>query len=163
MIGHAPKGSLAGRLYSRTVHRLYLAAEGDIVMDLIALSGTKSEERQLRCLESFHPASVFRPNDERNRMIGLGGGAEVPIRRNQHIERSCFWTRIGEYLRLCAWDGIVTCDGVVRISTLMTDEAPGAAINESFVRVMIAGIAGQARHVLLQAGFAAVDEAPARV
>ena len=160
VIAPAPKDSLADRLYSRTVQRLYQTAEGDIVIDLIACGGTENEERQLRRPECCNPALGFLTSDERSRMIDLRGGAKVPIRRlsarrDQHVEQICAWTRIGDYLPLSAVVGMVTCDGVVRISTLMTDEAHGAAM-------MIAGIARQPRHVLLETRYPGEDEAPAR-
>lgn len=178
VIAPAPKGSLADRLYSQTVQRLYQTAEGDVVMVLIAYGGTQSDQLQLHRPESCYPAVGFSIYDGGNRAIALGSGTNVPIRRlsarlDQRVEQIWYWTRIGEYLPLTAGeqrfarfrnavDGIVADGVLVRISTLTTDEARGDAINESFARAMIAGIAPQARRVLLGTRIAAAGGPPAR-
>lgn len=179
VIAPAPKGSLADRLYSETVQRVYQTPEGDVVMMLIAYGGTQSDQLQLHRPESCYPAVGFSIYDGGNRAIDLGGGATVPVRRlaarlDQRVEQIWYWTRIGEYLPLTggeqrvvrfrnALDGVVPDGVLVRMSTLTADEARGDAVNEAFARAMIASIGPQGRRVLLGTRFAAAGGPPARV
>ncbi|HTI31688.1 MAG TPA: EpsI family protein [Sphingomonas sp.] len=179
VIAPAPKGSLADRLYSQTVQRLYQTSEGDVVMLLIAYGGTQSDQLQLHRPESCYPAVGFSIYDGGNRAIALGGDATVPVRRlsarlDQRVEQIWYWTRIGEYLPLTAGeqrsarfqialDGLVVDGVLVRMSVLTLDERRGDAVNEAFARALIAGIGPAGRRVLLGTRFAAAGGPPARV
>jgi EpsI family protein len=179
VIAPAPKGSLADRLYSQTVQRLFQTPEGDVVMLLIAYGGTQSDQLQLHRPESCYPAVGFSIYDGGDRQIALGGDADVPVRRlsarlDQRVEQIWYWTRVGEYLPLNGGEqrtvrfrnalaGIVADGVLVRISTLTLDEARGDAVNEAFARAMIAGIGPEGRRVLLGTRFAAAGGSPPRV
>jgi len=179
IIAPAPKGSLADRLYSQTVQRLYQTPEGDVVMLLIAYGGTQSDNLQLHRPESCYPAVGFSIYDTGNREIALGGDANVPVRRlaarlDQRVEQIWYWARVGEYLPLNgaeqrtvrfknALAGIIADGVLVRMSTLTLDEARGDQVNEAFARAMIAGIGPDGRRVLLGTRFAALGGPASRV
>lgn len=174
-----PKGSLADRLYSQTVQRLYQTPDGDVVMLLIAYGGTQSDQLQLHRPESCYPAVGFTISDAANKSIALGNGADVPVRRlsarlDQRVEQIWYWARVGEYLPLNeneqrevrfrnALDGVVPDGVLVRMSTLTMDEQRGDTVNEAFARAMIAAVGPDGRRVLLGTRFANVGGPPQRV
>jgi EpsI family protein len=179
VIAPAPKGSLADRLYSQTVQRLYQTPEGDVVMLLIAYGGTQSDSLQLHRPESCYPAVGFNIYDAANREIALAPGADVPVRRlsarlDQRVEQIWYWARVGEYLPLNgveqrqvrfrnALAGIIADGVLVRMSTLTMDEARGDQVNEAFARAMINGVGPEGRRVLLGSRFAPIGGPAARV
>jgi EpsI family protein len=179
IIAPAPKGSLADRLYSQTVQRLYQTPEGDVVMLLIAYGGTQSDSLQLHRPESCYPAVGFTIYDAANREIELGGDAKVPVRRlsarlDQRTEQIWYWARVGEYLPLNggeqrkvrfknAMQGIIADGVLVRMSTLTLDEQRGDQVNEAFARAMINGVGPDGRKVLLGSQFAPIGGPALRV
>jgi EpsI family protein len=179
VIAPAPKGSLADRLYSQSVQRLYQTPDGDVVMLLIAYGGTQNDQLQLHRPESCYPAVGFSIYDGGNRDVALTSNADVPIRRlsarlDQRVEQIWYWTRIGEYLPRTggeqrtvrfrnSLDGIVADGVLVRMSVLTTDEARGDAVNEAFARALIAAVGPSGRRVLLGSRFAALGGPPQRV
>ena len=179
VIAPAPKGSLADRLYSQTVQRLYQTPEGDVVMLLIAYGGTQSDNLQLHRPESCYPAVGFSISDAANRQIALGDDATVPVRRlsarlDQRVEQIWYWARVGEYLPVNgaeqrtvrfknALSGIIADGVLVRMSTLTLDQARGDHVNDTFARALIAGIGPDGRRVLLGSRFAAIGGPAPRV
>ncbi|CAM3089737.1 Methanolan biosynthesis EpsI domain-containing protein [Sphingomonas antarctica] len=171
VIAPAPKGSLADRLYSQTVQRIFTTPEDDTVMLLIAYGGTQSDQLQLHRPESCYPAVGFTIYDGANRELALGGGPKVPIRRlsarlDQRAEQIWYWTRIGEYLPVTgseqrqvrfqnALAGLVPDGVLVRISTLTLDEERGDAVNRAFASSLIDHVGPDGRRVLLGTRFAA--------
>lgn len=160
-----PKGSLADRLYSQTVQRIYENQDGGIVMLLIAYGSTQSDDLQLHRPESCYPAVGFQISNVAERDLQLQSQATLPVRElsarlDQRSERILYWARLGEYLpnstveqrqaRLRnALAGLVADGVLVRFSTLATDAKLGDSVNESFVREFIANIGPDLRRVLL--------------
>lgn len=159
------KGSLADRLYSQTVQRVYENPAGAVVMLLIAYGSTQSDDLQLHRPESCYPAVGFQISDIAPRELALASQAQLPIRElsarlDQRSERILYWARLGEYLPNSnvkqrearirnALAGLVTDGVLVRFSTLAGDVGSGDAVNEAFVREFVANIGTDLRRVLL--------------
>lgn len=102
----APKieGSLADRLYSQTLERIYQNGEtGDEVMMLMAHGDRNTDELQLHRPESCYPAFGFTLTSNKPTELGLGERVTVPARRlvaeaPGRLESIIYWSRLGEFL-----------------------------------------------------------------
>jgi EpsI family protein len=98
--------SLAARLYSQTVGRLYTETEsGFRVMMLAAYGQTQSRDLQLHRPESCYPAVGFSISGSQPARIPLAGGKTLPARRlvaqlSTRRESIVYWSRVGEHIPL---------------------------------------------------------------
>ena len=129
------EGSLAARLYSQSVSRLYSHANGrDAVMMLVAYGDNQSDLLQLHRPEACYPAVGFNLLYNAPWAVPLGHGAMLPSRRvtaerAERRENIVYWTRLGEYLPT---DG--TAQGRARLKTAMEGYiADGALFRYSMV------------------------------
>lgn len=146
------EGSLAARIYTQTVGRIY--TDGDeAVMMLIAYGGTQNDTLQLHRPESCYPAFGFTLTANRPVSVPLQKGVLVPGRAltattAARMEQILYWTRIGEYLpndgsgqrwaKLRSQLGGVIPDGVlVRLSNTVEDPDRALALNQRFAAAMI--------------------------
>ena len=126
-------GSLADRLYSQTVSRLYESPTRQPVMLVIAYGNMQSDLLQLHRPETCYAAVGFSISGSDVARVPLGRGA-LPVRElvassDQRIEPIAYWTRIGDDLptsnREQRWvrldqqmHGLVPDGVLVRISTV---------------------------------------------
>lgn len=157
--------SLAAKLYSQSVGRLYQLPSGQGVMMLIAYGDTQSDQLQLHRPEVCYPAFGFNIVRSEAAAFRLGHGAVVPGRNltassPERTERISYWTRIGESLpqsgseqRLAklqmAWDGTVPDGVLVRISNIEASDTSAFALNERFAADLIASMSPASRPVLI--------------
>lgn len=96
-------GSLADRLYSQTLTRLYASPDRPPVMLVIAYGAVQNDLLQLHRPEVCYSAVGFTISDSQRATVPLGGGAVLPVREliastESRIEEICYWTRIGDDL-----------------------------------------------------------------
>jgi len=157
--------SLANRLYSQIVGRLYAHDSGPIVMMLIAYGDTQNDLLQLHRPEVCYPAFGFRIDRSSEVGVPLSPHISVPAREltaysPQRVEQILYWTRIGEHLptdgreqRLAKLKdqlhGIIPDGVLVRISLVGDDEAEALATNRRFARDLVNAIPAQHRAILI--------------
>lgn len=96
-------GSLADRLYSQTLTRLYASPDRVPVMLVIAYGAVQNDLLQLHRPEVCYSAVGFTISESQRATVPLGGGAELPVRElvartESRVEEICYWTRIGDDL-----------------------------------------------------------------
>jgi EpsI family protein len=96
-------GSLADRLYSQTVSRLYRSPTKLPMMIVIAYGAVQNDLLQLHRPEVCYAAVGFTVSASRRALVPLGGAAELPVRKmtaetESRQEQICYWTRIGDDL-----------------------------------------------------------------
>jgi EpsI family protein len=96
-------GSLADRLYSQTLTRLYASPDMPPVMLVIAYGAVQNDLLQLHRPEVCYSAVGFTISNSRRATVALGGGAQLPVREliattESRTEEICYWTRIGDDL-----------------------------------------------------------------
>jgi EpsI family protein len=96
-------GSLADRLYSQTLTRLYISPSRMPVMLVIAYGAVQNDLLQLHRPEVCYAAVGFTVSASRRALVPLGGAAELPVRKmtaetESREEQICYWTRIGDDL-----------------------------------------------------------------
>jgi EpsI family protein len=157
--------SLAARLYSQIVARLYVHQDGAGVMLLIAHGGTQDDLLQLHRPEVCYPAFGFALAANRLAPIELAPEARLPARalsasNSERLEQILYWTRIGEHLpvdgrsqRLAKLEdqfaGIIPDGVLVRISNLEPDPAAALAINAGFATEMVRAVTPAYRPALI--------------
>lgn len=163
--------SLAARLYSQVIGRLYVHPEAGAVMLLIAYGDTQNDLLQLHRPEVCYPAFGFALHGNRRVEVDLGRRARLPARAltaagNDRVEQILYWTRIGEHLptngreqRLDKLDdqfaGIVPDGVLVRISSLGSDPETAFAVNARFARALVGAVPPAARPALVGSALAA--------
>ena len=159
------EGSLAARLYSERVGRIYANADNDIVMVLIAYGGTQSDSLQLHRPEVCYPAFGFEIRGTRDVPVTLSPEIQIPGRSmvavsNMRTEQILYWTRIGEFLPVTGaeqrWARLRTemsgtvPDGIlVRLSTVGTDADRALELNRRLAGDLMKAVGPDARRVLV--------------
>ena len=157
--------SLAAKLYSQSVGRLYQSSEGEGVMLLIAYGDTQSDQLQLHRPEVCYPAFGFRIIESAAAAINIAVGAVIPGRNltatsPQRTEQITYWTRLGEYLpqtgneqRIArvraALRGDIPDGVLVRISNVEPDTAKAFALNAKFAAALLAAMLPVGRPALI--------------
>ncbi len=157
--------SLANKLYTQSVGRLYMHDDGSGVMLLIAYGDTQSDQLQLHRPEVCYPAFGFALLRNEGIRVNLGDRIEVPGRRitarsQVRTEQISYWTRIGEFLPTTngeqrsaklrtAFQGKIPDGVLVRISNIGEDADKAFAANERFAADMIHAVAPQHRAALI--------------
>lgn len=161
------EGSLADRLYSDTLVRIY-RSEDDVppVMLLIAYGAAQSDLLQLHRPESCYPAIGFSISDRSLVDIPLGSGVKVPgvhltATAQERVEDIAYWARLGEYLPQTAGDqrrdrlatavqGYVADGVLVRASAIRDGaSAPEYAMLDQFMASMLASLEPAKRAALI--------------
>lgn len=159
------ENSLASKLYSQSLGRIYQAEDGKAVMMLIAYGDTQSDQLQLHRPEVCYPAFGFNIVNSAESQIILSPKVTVPARtltatspsRTEHVS---YWTRVGEYLPQSGRDQAIDKvkialageipDGVlVRISSLETEATAGYALNQRFAAAMLSAFDPAGRPALI--------------
>lgn len=157
--------SLANKLYTQQVSRLYVRPNGDYVMLLIAYGDTQSDSLQLHRPEVCYPAFGFQVTESVAFDFDLDRGVTIPGRRltastPDRTEHISYWTRIGEYLPADgrqqrsmklrqAIAGIIPDGVLVRISNGLSDRDAAFELNEAFARAMIRDMKPDMRAALI--------------
>lgn len=155
--------SLADRLYSDTVSRIYrpVHGRGPGVMLLIAYGGEQSDLLQLHRPEACYPAVGFGIVERQMGDVQLAKGASIPsvflsAVGNDRQEDIVYWTRLGESLprtageqrsdRLKAAMQGTTGDGIlVRASTIRFEGRPAWPYLSNFLGELTRSIPQKAR------------------
>ncbi len=164
----APKteDSLAAKLYSQTVSRIYAAGnDGPRIMVLLAYGDTQSDDLQLHRPEVCYPAFGFGISDNRPTFVEAGPGVAVPGRsllahRPDHLESIVYWSRLGEYFPLTGTDqqyarlrtamrGDIADGLLARFSMISDDQRSTVGILSAFAGAMIRAVAPAHRPVLI--------------
>ena len=104
LVAPREEDSLASRLYSQTVGRIYqLGQGGPELMMLAAYGDTESNELQLHRPESCYPAVGFEIKASAPVRLAISPSASLPARRliaeaPGRREFIVYWARVGEYL-----------------------------------------------------------------
>ncbi len=158
-------GSLADRLYSQTLTRLYASPDRPPVMLVIAYGAVQNDLLQLHRPEVCYAAVGFTISASQRAVVPLGGGAELPVRElvattESRTEEICYWTRIGDDLptdgREQRWVKLrqqmrgYLADGIlVRMSTLGSPDSSQFAELRRFAADMVEAVKPTDRDVLI--------------
>ncbi len=153
ILPESTEGSLADRLYSQTVSRLYLADSEIPVMLVIAYGSTQSDQLQLHRPEVCYRAFGFEVTGSRAVQIPVAPPRMLPARElvastNERTEPILYWTRIGDHLPASSREQRImklrseiagyVADGVlVRMSTVGEPDPQKFAALERFARMML--------------------------
>lgn len=157
--------SLAARLYSQIVGRLYVNDAGAMVMLLIAYGDTQNDLLQLHRPEICYPAFGFTIARSFKARIPLAGSIAIPARAltassPQRVEQILYWTRIGKHLptdgreqRIAKLEdqfaGVVPDGILVRISMIGDSPTEGLDLNRRFARDLISAVPARDRAMLV--------------
>jgi EpsI family protein len=127
-------GSLADRLYSQTVSRLYRSETQLPMVLVIAYGAVQNDLLQLHRPEACYVAVGYTISASRKAKIDMGGAAELPIREltavtDSRMEQICYWTRIGDDL---------PTDGPEQRRVKLTQQMHGFLSDGILVRVSVA-------------------------
>ena len=158
-------GSLADRLYSQTMSRLYVAEGRLPMMVVIAYGAVQNDSLQLHRPEACYSAVGFTISESRTAFVPLGDGQKLPVREltatsNARVEQITYWTRIGDDLPT---DGAeqrrvklrqqmrgYLADGIlVRISTVAETSPEVFAELSNFATALIKAMAPGDRNILI--------------
>lgn len=159
------KGSLADRLYSQTLSRLYQSPNNIPMMLLIAYGEVQNDLLQLHRPEVCYTAVGFTISRSEATNVALRPGTLLPVReltaRNEtRVEPIVYWTRIGDDLPISGQEqrwvklrqqmhGYLSDGILVRISTLVEPEPAVFAEIARFVRALITAMAPADRAVMI--------------
>ena len=156
-------GSLADRLYSATVTRVYYPTDqsGPPVMFLAAYGGVQSDMLQLHRPEACYPAVGLPILAREAGQVPLPGGGAVPsvylsAGNQDRFEDIVYWTRLGEALPRTAGEqrddrlkaammGTIGDGMLVRASTTRVGTEPMWPYVSAFLSDIMAAVAPQAR------------------
>lgn len=167
-------GSLADRLYSQTLTRLYASPDRPPVMLVIAYGAVQNDLLQLHRPEVCYAAVGFTISDSQRATVELGGNAVLPVRElvattESRTEEICYWTRIGDDLptdgREQRWVKLrqqmrgYLADGIlVRMSTLGGDDVSQFAELRRFAADMVDAVKPADRAILIGRPLAAATK-----
>lgn len=158
-------GSLADRLYSDTVSRLYVADNALAVMMVLAYGNLQSDLLQLHRPEVCYAAVGFQISNSTKTQLVVASNVAIPLREltastDNRVEPISYWTRIGDALPTSAHEqrlmrlrqqiaGIVPDGILVRLSTV-ADPTPAtfAALND-FGRAFVLAVKPNDRAILI--------------
>ncbi len=158
-------GSLADRLYSQTLTRLYVSPSKLPMIVVIAYGAVQNDLLQLHRPETCYKAVGYEISGSRRALVNLGSGVELPVRNltataEQRAEQITYWTRIGDdlptdgseqrWVKLRQQMQGFLADGIlVRISTAAPAEPAVFAQLAAFSAAMVNSIAPRDRDVLI--------------
>ena len=158
-------GSLADRLYSDTVGRLYVAPNAIGVMMVLAYGNLQSDLLQLHRPETCYAAVGFQISASDKTKLNVVGNVAVPVREltastDNRVEPIVYWTRIGDDLptdgreqrtmRLQQQIAGIIPDGIlVRLSTVGDPGPQTFAALRAFGRAFILAVAPADRQILI--------------
>jgi len=154
------------RIYSQQLTRTYVSERGERVMVSLAYGAdqSKREGLQLHYPEVCYPAQGFEVKASRSGAIDFPGG-RLPVRRletvfsGQRYEPVTYWTMTGDEATLGGWrkkvvefryslQGEITDGLLFRVSSIGRDSAAEFALQEHFVRELVAALRPEDRLAL---------------
>jgi EpsI family protein len=163
VIAPVTPNSLADRLYSATLTRVYYPVDGSgpPIMLLIAYGGEQSDLLQLHRPEACYPAVGLDIVQRRMGGVKLGAAGAVPsvflsAAGQEREEDIVYWTRLGESLprtaseqrndRLrAAMQGVIGDGMLVRASTIRFSNAPAWPYLSGFLADLMRGVPARSR------------------
>ncbi len=158
-------GSLADRLYSDTVSRLYVADGALPVMMVLAYGNLQSDLLQLHRPEVCYAAVGFQISNSTRLDLPVAEHIAVPAREltattDNRVEPITYWTRIGDFLPTTRreqremrlreqFDGIVPDGILVRLSTVAEPTPATFAALAAFGRAFILAVRPADRSILV--------------
>lgn len=158
-------GSLADRLYSDTVSRLYVAANTLPVMMVLAYGNLQSDLLQLHRPEVCYAAVGFQISNSARLDLPVARNVVIPAREltatsDNRVEPITYWTRIGDFLPTSRREqrtmrlreqlaGIVPDGILVRLSTVAEPTPATFAALADFARAFILAVRPADRGVLV--------------
>jgi EpsI family protein len=157
--------ALLNKLYSQTLDRVYVDPRGNRVMLSIAYGADHADDDvQLHYPEVCYPAQGFRVSSNKVERIALPQG-DIRVRRletqfsDSRFEPVTYWTIIGDEQSLSGWERKVAeirhglrgeiVDGLLfRVSSVDRDTPQAFALQDGFVRDIVAAMSPQARRQL---------------
>ena len=152
------------KIYKQTLSRTYVNADGERIMLSLAYGDDQRDSMQLHYPEVCYPAQGFQLRSNQAGVLDTGAGA-IPVRRllatqGGRSEPVTYWTLIGEH---AVMGGVGTKlaqmrygvrgmipDGLLfRVSSLSGDAAAGFALQDRYVRSMMAALPPAARVKLM--------------
>lgn len=147
---------LLARLYEQTVSRVYVDREGHAVMLAIAYGSDQRDSLALHYPEVCYPAQGHDVTSNRISAIALGG-TRIPVRRLEtnfrggRFEPVTYWTMLGDKLILggvrkklvelhYGLQGEIPDGLLFRVSSIGTDSANQFALQDRFVRDLLAAL-----------------------
>lgn len=158
-------GSLADRLYSDTVSRLYVAPDALPVMMVLAYGNLQSDLLQLHRPEVCYAAVGFQVSNSTRLAMPVVRGVDIPAREltatsDNRIEPITYWTRIGDFLPTTRGEqrsmrlreqlaGIIPDGILVRLSTVAEPTPATFAALAAFGRAFILAVKPADREILV--------------
>ncbi len=158
-------GSLADRLYSQTLSRLYQSPSKMPMMLVIAYGAVQNDLLQLHRPETCYAAVGFTISASNRALVPLGAGAKLPVREltarsDSRVEPICYWTRIGDDLPTTGEEqrwvklrqqmhGYLSDGVLVRVSTVAEATPEVFAEMVEFAREMVMAMKPADRQVLI--------------
>ncbi len=158
-------GSLADRLYSDTVTRLYVAPDALPVMLVLAYGNLQSDLLQLHRPEVCYAAVGFQISNSTRLELPVARNIVVPAREltastDNRVEPITYWTRIGDFLPTTRREqrtmrlreqlaGIVPDGILVRLSTVAEPTPATFAALAAFGRAFILAVRPADRGILV--------------
>jgi len=158
-------GSLADRLYSDTVSRLYIAPAALPVMMVLAYGNLQSDLLQLHRPEVCYAAVGFQISNSTKLNLPLATNLVVPAREltatnDNRVEPITYWTRIGDFLPTSRREqrtmrlreqlaGIVPDGILVRLSTVAEPTPATFATLAAFGRALVLAVKPADRSILV--------------
>jgi EpsI family protein len=166
LIKPVAEGSLAARLYSQSLSRIYNHANGrDDIMVMVAYGENQSDLLQLHRPEACYPAVGFSLLLNAPATVPLRNGASLPGRRvtaerSDRRENIIYWTRLGEFLptdgaaqgkaRLrTAMEGYIADGVLIRCSKVGQDDATAFQNLGRFISELVLAVAPADRPALV--------------
>lgn len=149
--------ALLKRLYTDTLERIYARGPGERIMLSIAYGADQSDvSLQMHYPEVCYPAQGFQLNSKREDRLDLPFG-RLPVRRLETVfsttrhEPVTYWTVIGDELTMNALDkrlaeirhglrGEIVDGMLVRVSSINTDSDLAFALQDQFIRDLLASL-----------------------
>lgn len=158
-------GSLADRLYSDTVSRLYVADNAVAVMMVLAYGGLQSDLLQLHRPEVCYAAVGFQISNSTRTQVSVARDVTIPVRQliastDNRVEPISYWTRIGDALPTSAREqrsmrfrqqiaGIIPDGILVRLSTVAEPTPATFAALDAFGRAFVLAVKPADRAILI--------------
>jgi EpsI family protein len=157
--------ALLKRLYTETLERTYMRGPGERIMLSIAYGADQSDvSLQMHYPEVCYPAQGFQLNRKREDRLDLPFG-RLPVRRLETVfstirhEPVTYWTVIGNELTMNGLDkrlaeirhglkGEIVDGMLVRVSSISIDTAAAFALQDQFIRDLLASVTPAVRQRL---------------
>ncbi len=157
--------ALLNKLYSQLLDRIYVDGQGHRIMLSIAYGADQADDDvQLHYPEVCYPAQGFRVMGNRVEQVSMPQG-DIKVRRLEtqfgetRFEPVTYWTIVGDQQSLGGWDRKLSeirhglhgeiVDGLLfRVSSLDRNSRQGFAVQDLFIKDIVAAMSPQARRQL---------------